>query len=133
MPIVLAPHALAAGLTWHFSTRPGRQPRDGAAHGRGDRHGPVAAVPLAQDAETGQRGFIITQRRSYLEPYQAATTAIATRAAWLAKLVADNPQQLVRVQEIESLLESKLAEMQRTVELSEAGNADAARATILIR
>ncbi len=129
VPVVLL-LALAAGLTWHFSTRLADS-RALVLHTVEVIDAAQSLLALAQDAETGQRGFIITQRRSYLEPYRAATAAIAARAASLAKLVTDNPQQLVRVREIESLLDGKLAEMRRTVELSEAGNADAARAMIL--
>ena len=129
VPVVLL-LALAAGLTWHFSTRLADS-RALVLHTVEVIDTAQSLLALAQEAETGQRGFIITQRRSYLEPYRAATAAIAARAASLAKLVTDNPQQLVRVREIESLLDGKLAEMRRTVELSEAGNADAARAMIL--
>src|SRR5215470_8694903 len=45
------------------------------------------------DAETGERGYLLTGEKSYLEPYQSAVNAIHTRVEKLAQLTADNPNQ----------------------------------------
>ena len=47
-------------------------------------------VQLLTDAETGQRGFIITQRPSYLEPYRSSVAMIDSRLATLRKLTVDD-------------------------------------------
>lgn len=44
-----------------------------------------------KDAETGQRGFILTGDHKYLAPYDEAKENIDRRAADLQKLAADNP------------------------------------------
>ena len=37
-----------------------------------------------KDAETGQRGYVITGDESYLEPYKSALTAIKSRSPMYA-------------------------------------------------
>lgn len=44
-----------------------------------------------KDAETGQRGYLLTGDDSYLEPYKTALGSIQTTLANLRKLTADNP------------------------------------------
>src|SRR5580693_1186687 len=46
-----------------------------------------------KDAETGQRGYIITGDESYLEPYKSALTGLKTTVADLKTLTSDNPDQ----------------------------------------
>jgi signal transduction histidine kinase len=55
---------------------------------------------LIIDAETGQRGFVITGREDFLEPWRAAEAAFGGQAQTLERLVAGNPQQLARAQRI---------------------------------
>src|SRR4030095_5519618 len=43
------------------------------------------------DAETGERGYLLTGEKSYLEPYQSAVSAIHARVEKLVQLTADNP------------------------------------------
>ena len=47
----------------------------------------------AVDAETGERGYLITGRDDYLEPYHASSAALDTEVNQLATLVADDPPQ----------------------------------------
>ena len=49
------------------------------------------------DAETGQRGFIITGDENYLAPYQAALGALPTTRESVRQLTADNPDQQRRL------------------------------------
>ncbi len=55
---------------------------------------------LIVDAETGVRGFLITRSEEFLEPWQAAQIDFPDQARMLEQLVADNPEQLVRAQQI---------------------------------
>ena len=50
------------------------------------------------DAETGQRGYLITGREDYLEPYNAAAAHLDGDLATLRTLVADNPKQLTNAE-----------------------------------
>lgn len=56
-----------------------------------------------KDAETGQRGFIITGDETYLEPYNAATKRIGPEIQRLKELTADDAAQRDLVLKIESL------------------------------
>ena len=61
---------------------------------------------LIVDAETALRGFVITERADYLEPWHAAQAALPEQAATLQQLVADHPAQLTRAQHIVRAAES---------------------------
>jgi signal transduction histidine kinase len=69
------------------------------------------------DAETGERDFLLTGRADYLHAYEAAMRALPTTLADLRRLTADDPVQLGNVQELESLVNQKLAELAKTHEL----------------
>ena len=69
------------------------------------------------DTETGQRGYLLTGEESYLEPYRAAIKNIKQTIADLKNLTSDNPNQQKRIQILEPLVEEKLAELQRTIDL----------------
>jgi signal transduction histidine kinase len=55
---------------------------------------------LAVDLETGQRGFVITGQRRFLEPWYTARATFMGQAETLSRLVADNPDQHRRAQAI---------------------------------
>ena len=79
-----------------------------------------------KDAETGQRGYLITGEEKYLEPYQAALGLEQTNLASLKQLTQDNPRQQQRLANIEALLQEKLAELKQTIELRRAQGLPAA-------
>jgi signal transduction histidine kinase/DNA-binding response OmpR family regulator len=79
-----------------------------------------------QDAETGQRGFILTGNERYLEPYNAALAGIPARLAAIANAVRDNPGQQQRLTELTTRINEKLAELKETIELRRASGFDAA-------
>jgi len=45
------------------------------------------------DAETGQRGYLLTGNDSYLKPYETALREIRSTLAEAMRLTADNPSQ----------------------------------------
>ncbi len=53
-------------------------------------------LKLAVDAETGERGFVITESVEFLEPYDAALRRFDATAHELERQLADDPEQLVR-------------------------------------
>jgi PAS domain S-box-containing protein len=69
------------------------------------------------DAETGQRGYLLTGEDSYLGPYRAAIKNIDRQIGDLRSLTSDNPNQQKRIQILEPLIEKQLAELQRTIDL----------------
>src|SRR5258707_1142355 len=69
------------------------------------------------DAETGQRGYIITGEETYLAPYQDAIVRIPREIRELRELTADNPVQQGSLDRMESLVAAKLAELQNRIEI----------------
>jgi CheY-like chemotaxis protein/CHASE3 domain sensor protein len=84
-----------------------------------------------KDAETGQRGFLLTGRENYLEPYLAAKQALPAELGGVRALLADDPAQRGRFESLQALAGDKMQELDETVELKRAGKADAALAIVL--
>jgi PAS domain S-box-containing protein len=74
-----------------------------------------------KDAETGQRGYLLTGKDRYLEPYNTAIQAIPAQLAELRKLTADDPRQQSRIESLRPLIAAKLAELKETIELRRTG------------
>lgn len=89
------------------------------------------AETLLVDAETGQRGYLLTGDPKYLAPYQVAVSQIDARIETLAELTADNPVQQRNIAELRPLVHEKLSELDRTVALYRAGHADQARSIVV--
>lgn len=83
------------------------------------------------DAETGQRGFIFTNRENFLEPYNDAVSVIDDDIEELKTKVSDNQQQVDRLNEIENLVTAKLDELQETIELKREGRETELRELVL--
>ena len=73
------------------------------------------------DAETGQRGFVLTNEDRYLEPYTKARTNVQGLYQDLVSLTADNPEQRARLDELDQLIKRKLEELAQTVALQRVG------------
>lgn len=70
-----------------------------------------------QDAETGQRGYLLTGKDKYLDPYNAALAEVAARFDTIATLTGDNPDQQARMQPLRHHIDAKLAELRETIEV----------------
>src|SRR5882672_1380021 len=79
-----------------------------------------------KDAETGQRGYLITGEDSYLAPYQSALAAIQGTLDDVRKLTADNPNQQRRLAAVSPMIDAKLAELKQTIDLRRTEGPDAA-------
>jgi CHASE3 domain sensor protein len=74
------------------------------------------------DMETGQRGYLLTEDSSYLQPYTDAKGGIGTDFARLRLGLADRSERERSVEsELESLANSKQAEMERSISLRQQG------------
>src|SRR6266404_6212407 len=63
------------------------------------------------DAETGQRGYIITGEDTYLEPYQAALGVIEQDVKELRELTKDNPNQQRRLDLLQPMLNERISSL----------------------
>ena len=77
-------------------------------------------LELLVDAETGQRGFLLTGREEYLETYRLAMVDVEKQYDVLKSLVI-KPANIDRVAQLGPLMKEKLSELQDTVELHRAG------------
>ena len=69
------------------------------------------------DAETGQRGFIVTGEERYLDPYETGIVGVVVAMDTVEFLTADNPAQQERLTRLRPVVDSKLAELAATIEL----------------
>ena len=83
-----------------------------------------------KDAETGQRGYIITGDDRYLEPYRKARNSINGDVAGLENLLADSSNQQQLIHTLEAAISAKLVELNRTMELRQNLGFNAAAAEV---
>ena len=85
-------------------------------------------VGLTADAETGQRGFLLTGDPSYLEPYKAAVKKLDATLADLRETIAQEgtPPQRDRMSKLSSLIGRKFNELEVTLALNEKSGREAA-------
>lgn len=75
-----------------------------------------------KDAETGQRGYLLTQDVKYLAPYHHGRELAESLLRRLQYLTRDNAQQQKRLQEVAQQVQLKLAELAETIELAQQGH-----------
>lgn len=85
---------------------------------------------LLQDAETGQRGFIITGDERFLAPYDNARSELGTQLEALASLFAGNPAQADHFKRLQALAARELMLMERGIAARQAGGLDAGIAVV---
>ena len=83
-----------------------------------------------KDAETGQRGYLLTGRDDYLTPYTTARTTVPRDLDALRLLIVDNALQKKRLEAVTPLIDAKLDELQETIALRQAGNLAGALAIV---
>ncbi|WP_434634800.1 CHASE3 domain-containing protein [Chromobacterium sp. CV08] len=88
-------------------------------------------VSMMKDAETGQRGYLLTGDPAYLEPFRAAVAGMPAVLSELRVLSADNAGQQAKIGQVEALVNNKFNELKRTVDLRKAGHADQALKIVL--
>lgn len=74
-------------------------------------------LSIMKDAETAQRGFVLTGDEQYLQPYNAAMATVPTELSQLRALSANRPTVRPRVDVLEALTREKLQELSDTIML----------------
>jgi CHASE3 domain sensor protein len=88
-------------------------------------------LSLLKDAETGQRGYLITGEPRYLRPYEDAAAGIHQRFKRLRELTADNTSQQARTETLERLIAERFEELNLTIALRKDQGFDAVRSVVL--
>ena len=90
------------------------------------------ALSIAKDAETGQRGFVITGDERYLAPFNEAVGQIEGKLNELAAMASSDTDYQRIVSTLRSAMESKIEELRETIALRrQDGGFEAARAVVL--
>ena len=84
-----------------------------------------------KDAETGQRGYLITGEDDYLEPYKVAIGSAKNTLDDIRRLTADNPNQQRRIASLGPLIDAKFTELKQTIDLRRTQGFDAAQKVVL--
>jgi PAS domain S-box-containing protein len=82
------------------------------------------------DAETGQRGYLLTGKESYLQPYEEGSAAVTSSLERLRQAIGADDQQLARLEQTTALITEKLGELRRTIDLRRAGDLPGAVAIV---
>ncbi len=100
------------------------------------RHTLVVRETLAEikgdllNAETGQRGYLLTSERLYLAPYHQAKLELTQRLDRLEPVLSEAPSHRQRLREIRSLVSAKFSELDATIAAMESDGAAAATALV---
>ncbi len=84
------------------------------------------ALSSAQDAETGQRGFLLTGNASYLQPYNSAISQLPNQLNQIGQLLQGNLAQQERLTILRQDVATKLAELKNTIALRQTQGFNAA-------
>ncbi|ATC31662.1 histidine kinase [Caulobacter vibrioides] len=87
-------------------------------------------MALTQDAETGQRGYLLTGKSEYLKPYEVAASETASRMQTVHDLTRDNPTQQSHIKTLERQIKAKFEELEETIRLRRDGSQAAALAIV---
>ncbi|HEX3848328.1 MAG TPA: response regulator [Steroidobacteraceae bacterium] len=88
------------------------------------------SLSTLKDAETGQRGYLLTGEDAYLAPYLDAKATLPAEFKALHELTAGRTEQARRLDIVEGLAHQKMDELENTVALRRAGKIDAALALV---
>ncbi|MCB2021527.1 MAG: CHASE3 domain-containing protein [Burkholderiaceae bacterium] len=83
------------------------------------------------DAETAQRGYLLTGRKEYVEPYAAAMKSLPETREWLRRHYAGRDVLEGAMTKLDELVAEKLSELELVMNLYESGRLDAAREVLL--
>ena len=83
------------------------------------------------NAETGQRGYLLTNEERYLAPYRAALDAVTADTARLRALVGTDSVQRSLLDSLAKGIDTKLAELAETINLNRSNGFVAARKVVV--
>jgi signal transduction histidine kinase len=82
------------------------------------------------DAETGQRGYLLTNRVSYLQPFMQAKADVQRHLTELRRLTADTPAEHARLDSLAIVVGAKFEELDETIAIRQANRLDDALAVV---
>ncbi len=122
--------AICAGVVWH-ATSSSWASRRLAQHSIAVMQAAETLLSEVQDAETGQRGYILTRQEQYLAPFRAALTQIPPAFDGLRALLTNTPAEADVAERLRGAIHTKLFELAKTVEVAQNEGFDAAVKIVL--
>ncbi len=83
------------------------------------------------NAETGQRGYLLTSRPEYLAPYRDAQEGLHAAIDWLKTYYSDEPRTAALVRQLADACDEKMSELATSIELHDKGSEQAWRDLML--
>jgi signal transduction histidine kinase len=99
---------------------------EGAIKSRRVRSTAADLLLTVQKAETSQRGYLLTSDETFIESYREASADMISKELIFEEAIRSNPFIKVDLPQFQKLVTSKAAELQQTIDLSEAGRRDEA-------
>ena len=87
-------------------------------------------LTLVQDAETGQRGYLLTGNTAYLRPYTAGVAELPGALSDMEHLATSSATQMLVLNRLRPEIEAKLAELAQTIALYDSGDHDGSKAMV---
>jgi signal transduction histidine kinase len=113
---------LLVGLMTYETTRRARESAMGVRHTHQVTESLERLLSDLKDAETGQRGYLLTDDPVYLEPYNSAVSSIAGDLARVSTLVAGDSVHATQLKRIAPLVTARLATIDTTLEFKRRGD-----------
>ena len=87
-------------------------------------------LAMLADAESGQRSYLITGEKLYLEPYRTALTTTRARIDRMLSFTLDNPIQQERVQRLRPMIDARLESLRNGIEVYDNAGTEDVRAYV---
>ncbi len=123
---LIANAAISYRVTWQLIDNEGW-----VAHTHEALNEIAGILSSVKDAETGERGYLLTGEDSYLSPYKTGLVELGQHLDRFRSLTVDNPSQQRRLAALLPLLAARKAQLAAGIERRRAAGAATGRATLL--
>ncbi|MEO5881643.1 MAG: CHASE3 domain-containing protein [Caldimonas sp.] len=123
--VVAFPLAALAALAMFLISEVSYQDATSSLDSLGDRA--TARTRLSEvaksllDAETGQRGYLLSNRQEYLDPYRDAQDGLRESSAWLKRYYAGDPGKSLLMDKLIGAVDEKMSELATSITLHDKG------------
>jgi len=121
---------LLLGLLTYGGLATTRAAREGVARTHRAIEATQSVLQDLTNAETGQRGYLLTGSERYLEPYRAALERLSADTSLLRTAGGSDPIQKEELDSLASAIDAKIGELALTIDIMRTKGSDAARAEV---
>ncbi|MDI3281719.1 CHASE3 domain-containing protein [Polyangium sp. 15x6] len=107
---------IALGAFSYRSTQRLLATSEAVTHAHEELTGLSSFLAALDETETGKRGFVITGREDFLQPYHTGRKGVGIELRQLEELFSDDSDQKDRVKQLRPLVEERMREIDETIE-----------------